>query len=517
MTKDDAKLDKFMAHFPQQISSEIVDYATNVVLLKSRYIFVKRVKGIQFGYCTHCKENFVTPEMLKHNDSTSCPKCNSECTVKASGISRKRLADFAFFMWYEKSTQNPKAIIARGMHVLRDYSGDYQEVETKYRCNHMYLFEPGNSELYEWAYGGWTKRKSIISQFETSMIRTACFISQENIKSAVSGTPFQYSTWERYFDRGYYAQTDMVKFFDLAARYPCIEYLTKLGMHGFITTKLDGGQTYGAVNWHGKSIEKVLRLTKAEAKEWLRLSYKGDAESLHSYQHFKKLGLGFSFDQARELSQFSRGAGRYNRERLQPLLKRGSLQRILRYFLKQLDAKRYSSASYVFSDWKDYLGECEELGMDLSSESVVFPNDLRVAHQKTMRSIKIKRDEAVNTRIKQLVKKLGSKYSFTHNGLFVRLAGSSIELFDEGEALSHCVGRYAELYSNGKTTLLVIRRESEPDTPFYTMEVNDGKVLQCRGLKNCSMTPEVKAFVERFIDEKLTKKKRIKAIQGVAV
>lgn len=516
MTKDDAKFDDFMAHFPQQISSEIDDYASNVVLLKSRYIFVKRVKGIQLGYCTHCKGNFVTSEMLKHNDSTSCPKCKSECTVKASGISRKRLADFAFFMWFEKSIENPKAIIARGMHVLRDYSGDYQEVETKYRCNHMYLFEPGNSELYEWAYGGWTKRKSIISQFETSMIRTACFISKENIKSAVSGTPFQYSTWERYFGRGDYVQTDMVKFFDLAARYPCIEYLTKLGMHEFITTKLDGGQTYGAIYWHGKSIEKVLRLTKAEVKDWLRLPYKGEAESLHSYQHFKKLGLGFSFDQARKLSQFSRGAGRYNRERLQTFLKHGSLQRILRYFLKQLDAKRYSTASYVFSDWKDYLEECEELGMDLSNESVVFPNDLRAAHQKTTRSIKIKNDAAVNVKIMKLVKKLGNMYSFRQNGLLIRPAASSIELFDEGEALNHCVGRYADSYSKGTTILLVIRREAEPDKPFYTLEVNGGKIIQCRGFKNCSMTTEVKDFVEMFIARKLSKKKKNK-VRGIAV
>lgn len=45
--------------------------------------------------------------------------------------------------------------------------------------------------------------------------------------------------------------------------------------------------------------------------------------------------------------------------------------------------------------------------------------------------------------------------------------------------------------------IFFIRLEADPEKPFYTLEWK-GRVVQCRGFKNCDMTPEVKAFVKAF-------------------
>ena len=81
--------------------------------------------------------------------------------------------------------------------------------------------------------------------------------------------------------------------------------------------------------------------------------------------------------------------------------------------------------------------------------------------------------------------------------LFIRLPREIEELKIEGEALHHCVGTYSEKVRRGETMIFFIRLTAEPEKPFYTLEWK-GKVVQCRGFKNCDMTPEVNAFVDIF-------------------
>lgn len=46
------------------------------------------------------------------------------------------------------------------------------------------------------------------------------------------------------------------------------------------------------------------------------------------------------------------------------------------------------------------------------------------------------------------------------------------------------------------------------DTPYFTMEYNKGRVIQCRGSHNCEMPSSVKTFVAAF--EKLMKEREEK-------
>lgn len=505
--KCDPGFHEFKAHFPKQISGEIVDYATNVALLHSRYIFTTRRSGIQFGYCTHCNQQYMAEVSLQEGKYASCQKCGSNCLVKASGRGRAHMQDEAYFIHYEKSVINPNAIIARGILVGRSYTEDFRKVETYYNCSHMYLFEMGNAEMYELSYGGyWSKRKSVISKFNTGMKYKQCFISRENLIAAVQNTPYRYSTWESYFDSG--DAPDMVKFFELYAKYPCVEYLTKLGMHAIVTNKLVGAQTFGAINWRGNTIDKVLRLTKAEAKEWVKLPYRGGVRSLHSYHFFKKKRIALTFQEAHLVCEFTES---YRLSDIDKLTRYASFEAIIRYFIKQLERKgkkkHYGNATNVMYDWRDYIKECLELGMDIEQDYILFPNDLHAAHQKTMNKVKIKRDTELNAKIASRLKGLQA-YSFEYMGLFIRAALSSDELFQEGKVLKHCVGSYSAGYAAGERDLLVLRRSTAPDIPFFTMEIKDGRIVQCRGLKNCQSTPEVESFVAAFTKEKLANKQR---------
>ncbi|MCJ0932567.1 PcfJ domain-containing protein [Virgibacillus halodenitrificans] len=491
-----------LRHFPKKISQELVDYVRDEVFLESRYLFVYKKKGIQYGYCSHCKKEYITntyPKSgLAHNQETVCDKCNSVVTVKSAGRGRKNLYAVAYVVWYEKSLVNPEAIVARGMIVSRDYQ-DFRNTETQYSTVSYYTFEPGYSE--QWVYHGWrnewAKLKNIRSEITGTMLYKSTFVSHDSVAAAVKGTPFQYSTWEYY--KELHDREDLVHFFSLAARYSCIEYLTKIGFRKFIEAKIIGLRTYGAINWNGTTLEKVTRLSKSELKQLRREPVIPTPELLFVYQTLRKHGLTISFEQAFSLDDsFIEVAQKLSEP----------LDFVTKYTLKQLAKSplSYRVGSSVIRDLRDYWEEAEELGFDLEKEHIKYPNNLQEAHEDTTKRIKVKVNKELNEKINNRLPAL-NKRSFSYGQLHLRPAASSLELFEEGKQLIHCVGRYATRYAEGDTDIYVLRHNASPDKPFYTLEIQRNVVVQCRGFKNRDMTKEVAAFIEAFKETKLTKRK----------
>lgn len=498
-----------LEHFPSEFSQEIQDYAYQVVLNDSRYIFTERRKKQQYGYCTHCEKEFLTA-FLRHNEKIRCPLCGCDATVKASGISRKSLIDRAYLVYYEKSILDPEAIIARGIYVTRDYTGDYRFVKTKYETVSYYFFAPGNSVMITSYYSYYRqmyvapKVVSLLGQFKCKGVRTAYSI--DSIRAAIQGTSFRFSTWEEYEDK------DMVRFFDTYARYPCIEYLTKFGMQRIVGAKIWGGRTYNAINWNGKTLLKVLRLSKNDVKELRKIDSEVDAFQLRIFQLSKKDRSNLNAEEMNDLSYFIS----YDFREFTKMLKYTSIRKAYAFMSRQFrkkDAegkKRYASRYGVLPVWRDYVQDCVQLGFDLSDERVLFPADLSAEHQRTMVMVKQKESRELNEKIEARRKSL-QRYCFELNGLMIRPASSSKELIDEGAALHHCVGRYAKRYADGETIILFIRKNESPETPFYTMEIRDNRIIQCEGDKHCRPDSRVANFVEAFKANRLNSKSKRKS------
>lgn len=60
---------------------------------------------------------------------------------------------------------------------------------------------------------------------------------------------------------------------------------------------------------------------------------------------------------------------------------------------------------------------------------------------------------------------------FEDKDYLIRLPVDKNEIVKEGMELHHCVGGYAERHEAGDTTIMFLRKKSEPDKPFYTIEV----------------------------------------------
>lgn len=510
----------FVSHFPVCVSQELFDFAQDVVFRTSRYIFTRREGKRQYGYCTHCRQESETAG-FRHGEKSVCKSCGSVCTVKASGRSRKFMIDEAYFVYYEKSVLDPQTVTARGIYAIRDYREDYRAVDMEFEVKAMYLFAPKQTAMFErpwlwysdtsgWYVGrGWQPRKTIGSLMGGSMAHKPCFTSYESILAAIEGTPLQYSTWEQY--RG----GDMVKFFDLATKYPCVEYLTKLGMRGLVDAKLNGDRTYNMVNWRAKNPLEVLKMSKQEMNELRAAEVTVDPWMLYVRHVAKKEGSNMSVaDVARLSNDIPEGYQTY----LKVAMRYASLGRLDAYFTKQLanpDAHlHYDTKRSLLVTWNDYIKDCVYLGLDISSDAVKFPKNLYRAHQNTIKQIKLRADELLAAKIAERVKSL-RKMQFEALGFILRPAQGSQELIDEGKALHHCVGTYADRYAKGETDIFVLRRADKPDKPFYTMEIKQGIIVQCRGLKNCTPTEDVQVFIDMFVSQKLPTKKGPKV--GIAV
>lgn len=77
------------------------------------------------------------------------------------------------------------------------------------------------------------------------------------------------------------------------------------------------------------------------------------------------------------------------------------------------------------------------------------------------------------------------KYEYEDDTYIVRLPKDSNEIIAEGNKQRICIGGYTTRHALGQTNLFFLRRKSEPDAPFYAIEMNNNNVIvQIHGYAN---------------------------------
>lgn len=182
---------------------------------------------------------------------------------------------------------------------------------------------------------------------------------------------------------------------------------------------------------------------------------------------------------------------------------RGPVSKSIRYLLAQcellaVEPEDEDPDPYGVPDVQtllDYWDMAERLGRDLSNARVRYPRDLLAAHDEVTAGIRAL-EQAARAGLFRLRRRQLARYAFQADGLLIRPAASQRELTDEGNRLSHCVSGYGKDHAEGRTAIFFIRRKARPGEPYYTLELDEGKleVRQNRGKRNCPRTPEVQAF-----------------------
>lgn len=503
-----------LSHFNKEISDELEEYVTNTVLSKSRYLFLSRVKKIQVAYCTHCEQTSVV-NGVKHGQKIECPSCKSECIAKSAGRGRGTMIDTGIFTFYEKSRIKANTIVARTFHARRDYRNAYIGVKTEIITLGFYIFELGEKPiLIKGNYGsGYYKTATVYSIADNQSwsgyfhkALTVC-CSKNSIEKAVEGSAFKYSCWERFEDY----HTDFIKYFALFCEYPKVEYMIKNGLFNIVLRKLNDVPLGRTVRWKAETIEAALGVKVSNLKELVTKNIEIDVPILMLMKASNKFNWNMSIDLM--LSVKRHFISIRDVELFLAVAKYVNPVRIMNYAAKQGELNGNRIISGVVSDWNDYIKECKELETKLTDQ-VLFPKNLDKAHKETSKRVKIKINKEIDEKMKKRVTAL-KKYRFENDNLIIRPAQSTKELISEGNTLGHCVGGYAEDYAKGIKIVMVLRRKSQIEEPYYTIEIRDNRIAQASGLNRAVPTQEVKDFLELFKQEKLIKNPRKSAEREV--
>ena len=126
----------------------------------------------------------------------------------------------------------------------------------------------------------------------------------------------------------------------------------------------------------------------------------------------------------------------------------------------------------AMSEWADYLVGAELIGSDLTDRRVKYPSALRTEHDKVMYKKKIIENQDYEASFQKVTNEYGQKLSYKDRNFIITYPKTLTDLFEEGRILNHCVGTYGDSIKNGNSIILFVRKASEPDVPYFTLEVN---------------------------------------------
>ena len=416
-------------------------------------------------------------ELLMH----SFPAATADQMSKMEG---KGAANYIIFL------TRGEELFARGYHRYSD--GEIVERQ-------RYVFAKDGAVRYGSEDG---KLWSIRSEFREPVFCSASYGCSFNNsykiinEKAISRSDMRYSQYDKY------AGDLLMCYLDLYCKHPNLEYLLKQG-YDLIQKKYTGFWSNATkltlpsyINWKSNNLLEMLGLTKSEFKALKGQEHLYDAYRVNK-EHFPKatpedlILISKVFDhEYGTLSRFLDATG-------------ATPQRMSRYLAdKQINTRDYS----------DYLAQCKQLKYNTKDTAICFPHNFEAMHERLSATIKYQHDKAVRAEFTKHIEER-KQLEFSDRNLMIVQPKQMEDIAYEGKALSHCVGGYAERHAKGALSIMFIRKKSEPDKPYYTMEVSpDGKIVQVRGKRNIAPDKEVedliksyKAYLEKIFSDKRRK------------
>jgi len=137
-----------------------------------------------------------------------------------------------------------------------------------------------------------------------------------------------------------------------------------------------------------------------------------------------------------------------------------------------------------------------------------YPRYLKTAHDIVMRNYRVNKSKVLSKKYEEVCEGLKK---MEHKGeVYSIVAPATLDLVvKEGQSLNHCVANYIEGLVQGQYAILFLRTNEEIDRPLVTVQVQNGRVSQARGVNNRPCTREEQEFLNKY-EEQLAKQKELK-------
>lgn len=333
-------------------------------------------------------------------------------------------------------------------------------------------------------------------------------------------------TFLRYFPYGqleqYYAHErvfPLLKLICAYAKYPeAVECLVKCGIFEPVTELAEGNENKRIFDWEAerpgvaKKPWEIVRLPKQVYAVWKKDGADVTVRKLYREIHgngVKDMETAVSI--AKEVQYLHKCGMKIAQEVIALGFELdGRPDGFLRYLRRMEERYQgscrwgYISLGTVCDEWMDYMDMAERLGV--ADKVPKFPHDLKEQHDKLveMRNRQLDADyerhqkEAAEERrareearrktveekhpgVAEAYARIRERYAWSDETFSVIVPTGAADIVEEGMQLYHCTGtseRYFDRIVSGESYIFFLRRASEPDKAWYTMEVEPGGTIR---------------------------------------
>lgn len=476
-----------------------------------QYIFYDyQRKAPGHAYCTACRHE-VRIAAAKHNTSGLCPRCKKKITFKCRGR-RGRIFDRETVQVLQKAEGN--GLVLRIIKVYRSFADSdipnhfeiwenarqFITLSSSGQCSvdaYYYHYKAGY-DLTPWCNG----YRPVFDRWKYNFTADMSgVLYQRNLSDTLKDTPWAYSQLEAF--SGIASFSGVATFLSAYIKRPKIEHLIKMKLYHLVSGIIYGGYSYSAlqaINFNGENMRAILGIDRPYFPLLRELN--PSIDQLHLIRQLLQADHKPSTEQIKWFiaSKIS------NADAAKELLAHMSVHKLQRYVEQQfapedeaaLKRVDYYKMNTLITDYHDYLCMCKELQYDVKNSFILFPRELKAAHDSVAKTLKDKRTAEHEKAIAGSFDEWQKRYQYQSKELMMIPPHSAKEIVDEGAALHHCVRLYVKNVAEKKSVILFVRSVDEPDKSLCTVEVKDGQVTQARGFDNEEPPAQITAFIEQW-------------------
>ena len=184
-------------------------------------------------------------------------------------------------------------------------------------------------------------------------------------------------------------------------------------------------------------------------------------------------------------------------EKLNAVVKWGYDQkRLMDYIFRDLPAQGICP-SMTDHTGLDELYDYVKMSVEMNCDYEKYPKYLKTFHDVATKNYEVKKSTVLNNKYEQ-VKESNRPLEFENKKFAIVSPESLGSIVQEGASLNHCVKSYIEGVVNGEWAIMFMRLVEEKSKSMVTVQVKDGRVLQCRGQNNRDTTEEEALFLDEY-------------------
>ena len=164
--------------------------------------------------------------------------------------------------------------------------------------------------------------------------------------------------------------------------------------------------------------------------------------------------------------------------------------------VKNCIEKNNLSSHYII-EYFDYISMIIDLKLDLKDKEILYPSNLREAHDELYNQIEVINDPIIDKKIKSLSLVL-SINKYEDDEYIIYPATSIQDLVEESRQQKNCVRNYCKAISSNESQIYFMRKKSKLEKSFVTIEVKDKQIIQARVKYNELPSKEINEILNKW-------------------